>query len=176
MIKVLAKREKITLFLTLGVIIFALLFNFAIVPFLNRFDTLNKEITLAKAKLNKYARLLSQKEAIEKRHGKLFLRLQEKENNKDMPINALSELEGLAANSGIKIIDLRPQATVLNAKNYKETVIDMRAEGAMEGYLRFIYEIENSPLLFKVKRMQISAKSNSQSLEGSFTLSQILSP
>jgi type II secretory pathway component PulM len=60
--KILNKREKIVLYTTVGIIIFSIAFNLFIEPTLSRNETLNKEINIARLKLNKYLKLLSQKE------------------------------------------------------------------------------------------------------------------
>jgi len=86
----------------------------------------------------------------------------------------LAELERLASASGIKIIDVRPQTPGEIAKAVKELVVDIRVEGSIEGLVNFIYQVENSLALLRVKRLQIGAKPNTQELEGSFTLVQTL--
>lgn len=169
--KILAKREKIILSATIGVIVFSLVFNFLIAPVLSKNDSLNKEINITRTKLKKYMRLLTQKEVIQTKYKKFSstLRLPEQE---DAAVSALAELENLANNANIRIIDIRPQpAKSLNL--YKEIIIDLRAEGNMESYLKFIYNIEHSLLSLAIKRLQLNAKPNAQVLEGSFSISQL---
>lgn len=164
MIKILTRREKIILSLTIGVILFAISFNTLINPVLTRNDTLNKEIELTRTKLSKYLRLLSQKDNIQ--HTLI------PGQPADRLVNALSELENLAKQANIRIIDLRPQ-TPKTLALYKEVPIDLRTEGTLEGYLNFIYDLQNSLFLLKIKRFQLNAKPNSQTLEGIFSISQL---
>jgi hypothetical protein len=96
------------------------------------------------------------------------------EFKQDSLVAALSELQNLAKNAKIRIIDLRPQQVAkTNKKSGKEITIDMRAEGSMEGYLKFIYDIENSLWVLHIKKFQLLAKNNSSALEGVFTISQV---
>lgn len=172
MLKILNKREKIILYATLGVVIFAVGFNFFIAPILAKNDYLNKEIALARAKLRKYRWLLSQKDYIQGKYNKFSSTLSVQ---KDTLTSALSEVENLAQDANIRIIDIRPQ-TSRGSGSYQEMLIDLRTEGAMEGYLKFIYNLENSLSLLRIKRFQLSAKPNTAALEGSLSISKIISP
>lgn len=170
MIKVLTKRERIILYVTIGMLVFAISFNFVIAPVLTKNDGLNKEINLARAKLKKYFWLLSQKDYIQAKFSKFSTTFRISGEKQDTLVSALSELENLAKNANIRIIDVRPQ-TSRGLDLYKEVLIDLRAEGTMEGYLNFIYNLENSLSLLKIKRFQLTAKPNTPTLEGSFSIS-----
>jgi len=174
--KLLKTREKIALYLIIGVILFNLIFNFVISPIMARYANLNKEITVASAKLRKYMALLGQKEKIQKKYSDKFNSVSSlPEFRQDSLVAALSELQNLAKSADIRIIDLRPQqGAKTGSQPYKEIIIDMRTEGSMEGYLKFIYDIENSLWILRIKKFQLLAKSNSTALEGVFTISQVL--
>ncbi|MCX5699843.1 MAG: type 4a pilus biogenesis protein PilO [Candidatus Omnitrophica bacterium] len=176
MIKLLKNREKIILYLTLAVILFSLIFYFIVSPVMAKYANLNKEITVASAKLRKYMALLSQKEMIQKKYSDKFYSISSlPEFKQDSLVAALSELQNLAKGADIRIIDLRPQQGVkTSSQQYKEIIIDMRTEGSMEGYLKFIYDIENSLWILRIKKFQLLAKSNSVALEGVFTIAQVL--
>ena len=169
--RILSKREQLILYLTVGIIAFSVIFNFFLSPILTRDDNLNKEINATRNKLKKYLRLLSQKEEIKRKYG-AFLSSGPSSEKEDA-LSALSELESLANKSGIHIIDIRPDSAS-GSSGYKETVIDLRAEGNMEGFLRFIYDIEHSLSSLSIRKLQLNSKPNLQTLEGIFTISQYL--
>lgn len=171
--KVLSAREKGILYFTISIVAFSIVFNFLIAPLLKKNDTLNREIELTRMKLKKYLGLLGQKENIQNKYSKLAQELDFSYLNENNIVTTLSKLEDLAKNANIRIIDIRPQGAAGGSLPYKALTIDLRTEGEMEGYLKFIYNLENSLLLLKIKRFQLSSKSNAQSLEGSFTISQI---
>ena len=174
MAKVLTKREKSVFFITVAVVIFSLVFHFLIAPVINDNDILNKEINVAQSKLRKYLRLLSQKDNIEKAYNQFSSAFSIKDAQDDKQVEVLSELERLAKDANIRIIDIRPSLNVFSGSSaYKETLVDFRAEGNMEGFTKFIYEIENSLSLLKIRKLQLSTKSNLQGLEGSFSISQL---
>ncbi len=172
MLKILSKRERTILYTTVGVFIFAVGFNFIIAPILNKNDSLSKEIILSRAKLKKYLWLLSQKDYIQGKYNKLSSTLKVSAEEPDSLVAVLTELESLARNANIRIIDIRPQAP-RGSDLHKELTIDLRAEGAMTGYLNFIYNLENSLSLLRIRKFQLTAKANSAVLEGSFSISRI---
>jgi len=175
MIKLLKKREKIILYLAMAVMLFSFIFYFIISPVMEKYENLNKEIAVASAKLRKYTALLGQKEKILKKYSDKFYSVSSPlEFRQDSLVAALSELQNLAKGANIRIIDLRPQAGAkTGTRPDKEIIIDTRTEGLMEGYLKFIYNIENSLWILRIKKFQLLTKSNSLVLEGVFTIAQV---
>jgi hypothetical protein len=170
--KLLSKREKLIGYLTVGAVVAAILFNFLVVPILSKADSLNREVNYNRAKLTKYLWLLSQKEYLQNKYGKYPSVIKAPSQQQDSAIGALSTLEGLAKGADIRIIDLRPQGSASSAAA-KGSPVDLRTEGTMEGYLKFIYDLENSLSLLKIKEFQLSAKPNSKFLEGNFSIYQL---
>lgn len=172
MTKVLSKRERIILYVTLGVIIFAIGFNFLFTPILTKNEDLNKEIELTQTKLKKYLRLLSQKDYLQNKYNEFSGHLKDSlTRDFDTYLGVLSELENLTKAANIRIIDIRPQAPKSLAL-YKEIIVDLRTEGTMADYLKFIYTVENSLSLLRIKKFQLNAKANTSLLEGSFSISK----
>jgi hypothetical protein len=162
----LTRRETLIFHLTLAVIILALCLNFLILPALKKNAALNKEISLAQAKLKNYTLLLAQKEKIKNKYDKLGAGLDLSKKNQDSLMSVLSELETYAREGGLRIIDLRPQAS----PNSKVMVVDLKTEGPLEGYIKFIFRIENSLLLLNVEKLRLTAQSDSANLEGNFSI------
>lgn len=169
------KREKVFVFLAFGVVISSIGFNLLIAPVLKKNDALNREISINKARLNRYTRLLNQKEYIEEKYGEFAPGVSLSEESREARVSVLSELETLSEISNIRIIDLRPEAYRSQAA-HAGIDIDLRTEGAMEEYLKFIYDIESSPFLLRIKRLQLNTRPNSPLLEGVFSISQLSSP
>lgn len=172
MLRILTKRESTILWLTVAVVIFAISFNFLSETVLKKNDTLNKEISVTRTKLKKYLWLLAHKESIQNKYKK-FTSLTDltRETKKDTLVTVLSELETMAQGSNIRILDLRPQGQK-DLDLYREALVDLRTEGTIEDYLKFIYNIENSLSLLRIKRLQLNAKPNTQALEGNFSISR----
>ncbi|MEI8350435.1 MAG: hypothetical protein WCI77_09840 [Candidatus Omnitrophota bacterium] len=171
--RIITKRERVVLSFTVGIIVFSIVFNFAISPLLNTFDTVTKEIVVARARLEKYSRLLARKEYIERIYNKFSRDISTLGQSQGSLVDVLSELEKIAKDSGVRIVDIRPQ-NLNDVKQQKEVLVDLRTDGAMDQHLKFIYKIENSLSLLQIRRFQLLAKPGSQSLEGAFSISQPL--
>ena len=170
--KILSRREKVILTVTMGVVIFSLGFNLFLKPILNRNGNLNKEINLTRTNLKKYLWLLSQKEYLQNRYEKFSQTFKAQAQGEDILVSALSELENLAKASNMRILDMRPQSPK-KLDLYTEALIELKIEGNMEGYLQFIYNIENSLSLLRIKKFQLNAKPNTPALEGTFSISYL---
>lgn len=170
--RILNAREKIIFFATIGLIIFSLAFNFLAAPVLKKNDDLNKQIEFSQAKLKKYLWLLSQKEEILKRAGSSSIGQKTPQQQSDTVVSLLSELEDLAKIANIHIIDIRPEQ-IQGTRSNKKALIDLRAEGQMEGFLRYIYDLGNSFSTLKIEKLQISSKQNAEFLEGYFVISSL---
>ncbi|MDD5595137.1 MAG: hypothetical protein PHY94_02710 [Candidatus Omnitrophica bacterium] len=170
--RIITKREKIILYLAAGVVIFSLVFNFALSPIVKKNELLNQQITVTRGKLKKYLWLLSQKESIQKKQEKAASADESLLTGKDTLVTTLSELERLTKEANIRIVDIRPQ-TSKNLDLYKELIIDLRTEGDLEGYIKFIYSLENSLSLLKIKKLDLNVKPDTQSLEGVFAISKL---
>lgn len=171
--KILTKRERLILVLTILVIITGIGFNFLITPLLNRYNSQNREINLAVLKLKKYRTLISQKNSILEKYNKYSTGDGVINAGKDPIVKVLQDLEKLASEANIRIVDIRPQTATGSFNLYKEVIVEVRTEGAMDGYLRFIYDIEHSISLLRIKKFQLSAKPSTSAIEGFFSISQI---
>lgn len=169
--KFLTKREQLILFLTVGIIVFGVVFSVFLSPLIQKDENLNREISLTRSKLKKYSRLLTQKDYIQEKYNKLSAGLVPPENNERGVESGLSEMENIAKASNVHIVDIRPQSQK-GAASSKETYVDIRAEGNLESFLRFIYGIENSLSVLKIKKFQLNSRSGTTALEGTFTISQ----
>ncbi len=171
MFKTLNKREKTIFLFTSAVIIFGLSFKALIAPLLIRNETLNKEIKLTQLKFKKYLRLLNQKEDLQGAYAKISAATNIPAEGEDVSTSVLSQIENLAKNSNLNIVDIRPESQK-NLSSSKESYVELRTEGDMESCLKFIYSIENSLALLEVKKFQLRAKPGSSNLEGNFLISQ----
>ena len=171
--RILNKREKIILYITISVIGFSAIFNFLVAPLAKKNELLNGEINITRVKLKKYILLLSQKGSIQNAYNKFSATFKAPAHKEHAPVAVLSELENLAKGSGINLIDIKPQAPKNSGLQYKEIFVDLKTEGPIEGYLKFIYSIERSLSLLRVKAFRLNSKPNTPALEGNFSISQL---
>ncbi len=166
------KREKSIFFAIIAFLIFLMLFNFIALPLLEKNSELNKRIRDRRTKLETYLQLLSQKDFIEKRARELSLDFTTDTFREEGPLAAMSILQGLTRSADVKIIEIRPQTVSKAVSASQALAIDLKTEGDIQGYLLFVYTLENSPFLLKIKKLQLTAKPNSSYLEGIFVITQ----
>lgn len=168
--KVLTKREKAVLYTAGFSIAFALCFNFIFAPFIEKNADLNRQIGAARTKIKNYRRLLKEKENIQNQFKQLSSMLGDGTGNPAM--DALEEIESTTKSAHVRIIEVRPQGYKQSRKG-RERQIEVRAEAAMEGYFKFIYELENSLSLLRIKSFQMSSRPGSDMIEAVFQLSEV---
>jgi len=171
LIKIFVKQRlwfKLLFFLFICISFFALFLT----PFFQRNNLLNNNILQKKKILIRYKQLLDKKEEINQAYSQFFSS-EPMQQGLDPLISALKELEGIAKKSGIKIIDIRQQATEAKGK-YPQGLIEIMSEGRKEDYVKFIYELGDSCFLFGIKNFNLEAKENSPLLQGRFLISCIL--
>lgn len=166
--RILSKREKAILHLLLAIFILGVAYNF-IEPLLTKYRNLNLEIRLTETKLKKYLLLLSSKEYLQEKYKELNVSGEGLKAEGQTLVDLLSEIESLAKSSDIRIVDRRPQS---KKGKEQEKQVDLRTEGTMQDYLKFVYSIEKSLYLLNIKRFQLNTKPNTDLLDGSFSITQ----
>lgn len=157
--KILNKRERRVAYIAAGAVIFSLLFNFSIVPLIKRHQSLNKEIDFLELRLRKYLMLLGE----ESGSGLALL-------EKSAP-DSLTEVQLLGDKAGIRIIEISQQGWKAD-KAYRERLILLRTQGNLEELTRFIYSINSSPFLLRIKKLDIEAEPLEDLLEARVTIAE----
>lgn len=152
----------------LAIFILGVAYNF-IEPLLTKYRNLNLEIRLTETKLKKYLLLLSSKEYLQEKYKELNVSGEGLKAEGQTLVDLLSEIESLAKSSDIRIVDRRPQS---KKGKEQEKQVDLRTEGTMQDYLKFVYSIEKSLYLLNIKRFQLNTKPNTDLLDGSFSITQ----
>ncbi|MDD2702656.1 MAG: hypothetical protein PHC33_01440 [Candidatus Omnitrophica bacterium] len=166
--RIISKRESIVLFITIGVVGFSIFLNSALVPVLHKNEMLNKKVALSKRKLMSYRRLLSREGKIKNEYSRFFSGVTGLGEQGDTYVAVLYILENLAEESGIRIVDIRPRGSTGGVSFEKNTLFFMRTEGSLEGYVKFMYELENPLSLIRIKSFQLGVKPDARIFEGSF--------
>ncbi|MFA6217114.1 MAG: hypothetical protein WDL87_05630 [Candidatus Omnitrophota bacterium] len=170
--KILSKREKAILYCTIGIVSLSVFYNFIITPVIRKISLLNIEIHSTKTKLKKYLQLLSQKQALQTKYTSLSASGPVSGAKENSTLITLSEIENMANTANIRILDIRPQLRKEEG-SYEEILIELRTEGALNDYVKFIYNLENSLLLIRIKRFQFTSRTNSALLEANFSISKL---
>lgn len=154
----LSKKEKILC----GAVIF-LLFGFiftelVIAPLREKLSAVEREIDGAKLLIRKYSGLEGQKDFLLKEYRSIERYLSLKGSDDEKMTAVLSKVESEAAKAGLRIIDMKPD-TSFKAKSVTAIYrIQLNAEGDITKIFNFIYSLENTDILFKVDKMNLSVK------------------
>ncbi|MBI5873944.1 MAG: hypothetical protein HZB36_07410 [Candidatus Omnitrophica bacterium] len=173
MLKFLTQKEKIILSVAAGLITAGIVFNFLIIPTLTENARLNGEIRITRGKFLRYTKLLASKRDIQEKYEKFYASFKMSRIEQDALAGILSEFEDLAGASGVHIVDIRPDMAEKDPGKVKGITVELRVKGTSDAYMKFIYAIENSLSLLRIKKFQLNAKPNSQTLEGVFSILQL---
>lgn len=152
------KNEK-----ALGLIILVLLFiwflnSFIIAPLRERLNTTEQDISRAKLVIRKYFELEQKRESILRDYKNIERYLNFKGSEDEKTTAILSKIEAEAHGAGLTILDLKPD-TALKPKIFPTTYrIQLSAEADIPKVFNFIYNLENSDILFKIEKLNLSVK------------------
>lgn len=162
----LSKREKYIFTATIVFAAMALVYNFLAEPCLKKWQLMNNEIEIKKARMNKRVRLLQRKNSIIEEYNKYA-----KTTNNISKV--LNYMETLADSLGIKTSNIKP-GQAIEKGFYKEYVIDLQIEGQMENIIKFVSQLEKLPTLVALKKFDLELISQNPSIfKGTIILSKI---
>lgn len=153
----LTSREKTILYILVAVVAAALSYGLLLEPAFKRWHSLDSQILLLKAKLQKALSLIKDKESIDSEYMRYAQRLRSSGGDDHEVTYMLNTLESIARASGVKIVNMQPKP-LRDRDFYKEFSVELDAESNMQSLMKFIYDIRNSPILLKVDRLRLNAK------------------
>lgn len=154
----LSKNEKI-----LGGVVLFLLFGFIftqliIVPLREKLSAVEQDIAGAKLLIRKYSGLEEEKDFLLKEYKKIERYLSLKGSDDEKMTAVLSKVESEAAKAGLTIVDMKPDASLKTKSSPSIYRIQLNAEGDIAKIFNFIYSLENTEILFKVDKVNLSVK------------------
>lgn len=166
-------REKRLVVITLALASLSIGYIFILEPFYKKYVGLNQEIQMKQIRLAKSLRLVREKDAITREYKKYSRLLITSGSQEEEMAAVLGEIENTGKTAGIYLNDVKPQR-VKDMDFYRELVVEIKFQATMQTLAQFIYNLENSASLLKVKRLQINIKGGgSASIEGNLQISKI---
>jgi hypothetical protein len=160
-IKKLGKREKI-LAITVAALLLAFVFKLLIFnPLLEKTSSAKLQIERAQLGIRKYLELVQQKEDILKAEKQIERYLNLKGTDEEKMGAILSKIESEARKAGLSILDMNPQPMAKTKSIPLIYRVQLRAEADISKLFDFIYSLENSDILFKIERLNLSVKDES---------------
>ena len=170
MLQRLSAKKKNLLFIAVFFVSFAILHGVAFSPMLDQLKTLNNEILLKKRMIESSFNLLTQKMVIQE-EVRRYAKYKQGGSQEEEASSFLEEIEEIARKSEIQLVRLEPLDTKKN-DFYTGYTIAVKVESSMEQLMTFVYNLQNSESLLKVKRFRIISRAGT--LHTDLTVSKTL--
>lgn len=175
-LKHLSRRERNILYLAVIVISGVLLYIVMIEPLRKKWRELNESISSKEMQLLKNQKILAQKDIIAQLYDKYAENIKMKGTVEEETAVILREIENIARTSNTYITDIKP-LKVEDKEFYKEYSVELEAEGDISGLAKFIYDLQNSKQILKVKYLRLNPRDEaSDTLKGYMIVTKILIP
>lgn len=171
-------REKIVFYLTTSAILLLLLDRFVFNPIVVKTKFYGAEIQKQEASIRKNLRILDQKDKIKKEESKYssFYPSVNKLSKEEEVSLFLKTIENMAKEYSLKIIDLKPIDTE-TASVSGEYLINLDCEATVDNFMNFVYNIEYSKDILRVKKFTIAPLSpETNTAKFGITISKIIIP
>jgi hypothetical protein len=172
----LSKREKMVLPLAVFALSAWLIDMVVVKPLLKKNETLDAQIAAREAEIRKDMRIMAQKRRIEIQQAtyRPYVGAQSSENEEFTIL--LKEVDTLARDNKVYVVDLKPTGTKVTADSTKY-LVNLNIEAEAGDLVRFMYALEDSKKLMTVEKYQITPKSgDSQTAKCSLLISKLVIP
>ena len=167
-----SNREKMILYGAAFFISIALLDRVVVGPIVDKMDSLNREIHEREVSIKRNLRILAYKDRISSEYAKYTGYLEDFESEEEEITSFLKEVETIANESAIYLIDMKPRG-LQSVGSSMQYLVSLTCEAEMESIIEFMYNIENSEKLLTIEKYDISPKEKgSSSTQRTITISK----
>lgn len=152
----LSPREKNIFYITVVVISAYVIYNFLISPFIIKWRKTNQDFRQKTVKLQKYLQILHRAKRLQQWHESVPFDLKASEIQENGVTKILSYVETISKKSSVQITNISP-GNMEGHGNYKFMFVELELKGRMRNIVEFIYNIESSPMMFTVEKLEISS-------------------
>ena len=175
-LKNISKREKKLFYVGVAAIVCIIAYVFIFEPIWTNWQTLNKSISAKELKLIKNLRIVAQSDIIAELYDKYAADIRMKGSEQEETAVILREIENIARASNTYISDIKPHK-IKDMEFYKEYFVELEAEGDIQNLTKFIYDLQNSKQILKVRYLRLNPKGDSSDmLKGYMIVTKILIP
>jgi Tfp pilus assembly protein PilO len=169
----LTKRERVLVYATVAVVGAAIGYALIFEPLANLRRRLNAQVEEAALKLNKSLDLLRREKTVKEQFRKYAVYAKSLGTDEQAIAYLLKAIEEKATLSAVRISNIRPRP-VKDKGSYKEFSFEVVAESDLEEIFKFVYELQNSQDILKVRKLTLTLKSPEQQvLKASMEISKI---
>ena len=171
-----SKKVKCLLCIAIVCVGFIVLNMILLRPLMGKSANLDRRIQLKRRMVENSLRLLSQKEDIQKESGKFAKFAKQRFSEEEETASFLDDIEDIAKKSQVLLVALRPYSAV-KLDFYIEYKIELEAESEMNQLITFVYNLQNSENILRVRKFNISPKAdNPNILRTNLTITTVLIP
>ncbi len=138
-------------------------------PLYEKNKLLNTRIRKKEAMLLHYEQILAQDDLIQAQYRKAFPSAATAD--KDSTVRAFKELEVMTQKCFLTIIDIRQRDIAV--EEFPEILIELKTQGQKSDYIRFIFGLKYSALLFRIKSFTLKPQKDTHLLEAKFSIAYI---
>jgi hypothetical protein len=169
----LTKREKRILVVAAIVVSLGVVYYGLWVPFKVQ-KNFSEEAMALEVKIRNEQRALEKYRALERKYVLALASQRQQYSDSQVTSALLSEISAVAAQKGIRIIEIKPQA-VRKGDSQTEFKVKLALDAELPDIMRFMAILQNSPHLLKVDNMMLTRRSpQEQALRCELTLGRTL--
>ena len=169
----LSAKEKIGLIVASSIFSFTVVYTFIINPINNKIKQINQEIKIIQAQLAFDLINVSQKKDIAHEYEKYARYQKDAGSDEEKMTIMLSALEDIGRDSGLTLLDIKPQQSD-NITTFKKFSIAVEAAGTVEQLISFLYKLNTSDNLFRVEKLRLNVRDkNAQQIKASIMVTKI---
>jgi len=159
----LSKRERLILYVAAGFISLTILDRLIVNPVLSKMRSLDEGIKQEITRIKRDLHILAQKDRIIKESKKYARYSIEDTPEEEITTSLLKEIENLANENSVYLIDIKPSG-IKEETVYSKYFVKISCEAQMEQIINFMYNIEKSSNLLNIEQYNITPKSEGSSI------------
>lgn len=170
--KTLNRREKIILWLTIGVITVGMSVQLIVKPLRENSENVADQIEAAQKRLSKSKKLIEEANALQNDYQKL-VDILGKASSEGVENSAMvAKLEEAAKAANVHISNMQPRRAV-KRDPFLVISVDLTIDGTWSSVTRFLYDVQAQPNLFNIDEMNLEKFSDTAStLRGRLLISR----
>lgn len=153
----LTTRQRALLYATLIIGLIAAGERLIYQPIMTRLKELDQEILLKEGQLRKNFKNLAAREAVLTAYSEAAVHAVAPESDEEKTAGLLTEIEGLAAASGLLVVNVKPKP-VTKIDIGRQYPLEIEVEGEMVSLIKFLNSLYNSKHILRVKQLRLAPK------------------
>ncbi len=153
----LSKRERVIFYATGLILFLGIMDRLVYEPVVNLFNELDQEILMQENRLRKNLKYLAIRESVQNRYSAYAANAVTSGFDEEEVASLLNEIEGMARNSGLALVNMKPKPIVATDLG-KFYPVEVEVETNMIQLMKFIHGLHSSKFILGVKKFNLVPK------------------